>query len=52
MNRILEAIVTGWRLRLIGSAPGPCRVHMSDEGTDAGELAWLYRSEAFAEDLV
>ena len=53
MDRMLEAMVTGWQaLRLIGNTLGQRRVRVHDEGADTGKLEWLYRSEAFAEDLL
>ena len=52
MDRMLEAMVTGLQaLRLVTSALGPRRARVAEDA-DAGELEWLYRSEAFAEDLM
>ena len=53
MDRMIETVVTGFQaIRLICSALGARRVRASDDGADAGELDWVYRSEAFAEDLL
>ena len=53
MDRLVEAMVTGWQaLRLVASALGPRRVRRNEDGAAAGELEWLHRSEAFAEDLL
>ena len=53
MDRMLEAVATGFQaVRLVCNALGARRVRASDDGSDAGELEWLYRSEAFAEDLL
>ena len=54
MDRMIETVVTGFQaIRLICGALGARRVRASDDdGADAGELEWVYRSEAFAEDLL
>ena len=53
MDRMLEAMVTGWQaLRLVASAVGARRSNSSDCDAAVGDLEWLHRSEAFAEDLL
>ena len=52
MDRVVEAMVTGWQaLRLVASALGPRRNEDSAIAVP-GEVEWLHRSEAFAEDLL
>ena len=51
MDRMLEAMVAGWQaLRVMAGSLGPRRTRTSDDAADV-ELEWIYRSEAFAEDL-
>ncbi|HVH35709.1 MAG TPA: hypothetical protein VM528_04085 [Burkholderiaceae bacterium] len=55
MDRVVEAMVTGWQaLRLVASALGPRRGRRNEDSAVAvpGEVEWLHRSEAFAEDLL
>ena len=53
MDRMLDAVVTGFEaVRLVCNAFGARRVRARADGSDTGELEWLYRSEAFPEDLL